>query len=165
MGFLVGIGVNQLVYIPNGYKETTMGHQSDAPRRSRMKHGIGAVLRQLDKGRVLGVALLLLALFSTTTAIAQLRAQSRLNDRQAALVRCLTNYSNGFADALDARTKATNAQQAAFDKFINKIADPNLRPGEFRVALDEYQAARAKQLAALADNPYPPAPRKICEGQ
>lgn len=84
----------------------------------------------------------------------------------ARLTACQTAYANGFADALDARSKASSDAQDALDELLSTVAaiapTPNGRD-QYRAALEEYNAKRTEAKRTQAENPYPPAPRDVCK--
>lgn len=85
------------------------------------------------------------------------------------LSRCQLAYSTGFADALDARTKANQEVTDAQDELWKTVQRGFQAPGAdaramFERQLSAYLDARTKAKAAQAGNPYPPAPRDLCPG-
>jgi hypothetical protein len=103
---------------------------------------------------VLGLAVVLLTTYTTWQT-------GRLSDCQLA-------YSNGFSDALDARTQATGEAQQALDELMATVGElmtaggsPQARE-QFRAALDEYLTKRETAKREQAANPFPLAPRDLC---
>jgi hypothetical protein len=103
---------------------------------------------------VLGLAVVLLTTYTTWQT-------GRLSD-------CQLEYSNKFADALDARTQATGEAQQALDELMAMVgqlmtagSSPQARE-EFRAALAKYLTNRDTAKRQQQDNPYPPAPRDLC---
>jgi hypothetical protein len=93
----------------------------------------------------------------------------RVADETHRLAQCQSAYANGFADALDARTKESTAvadgqdgMWLLFQEALNTAPSPDIRE-RFRVQLDTYFSARAKTKAAQVENPFPPAPRDLCK--
>jgi len=111
--------------------------------------------------RVLGGIVFVLSLLTAVQGIYQWAEVRRIADCQSA-------YSNGFADAIDARTAATGEAQNALDKLMTSVGkvmqstDPGRRD-DVQTAIREYLDARAKAKATQQANPYPPAPRDLCK--
>lgn len=90
-----------------------------------------------------------------------------LNDE----VKCFDNYANDLADSLAPRQNANEAyqlrQEAVFEATANLLAvDPADRQDAERdlaEALEDYEEAKADLDAERAKNPYPNAPREVCE--
>lgn len=120
------------------------------PRRSRF-----------TTTHVLGAVVVLLGVFTAVQSYVQGEATARLTE-------CQTAYANGFADALDARSKATQEAQEAQDELWTTVASLSPTPESrevFREALADYLAKRAAAKKAQAENPYPEPPRDVCEEQ
>lgn len=108
---------------------------------------------------VLGTVIVVLGVFTAVQSYVQGEATARLAD-------CQTAYSNGFADALDARSEATAEAQDALDELLTTVAGITPTPqgqDTFRDALKDYLDKRAKAKETQAENPYPPAPRDVCK--
>lgn len=92
----------------------------------------------------------------------------RVAEETHRLAQCQAAYANGFADAIDARTKenaAVASGQDALWTLVDKgftAPSPELRD-EFQRQLRIYLDARAKAREAQIENPYPPAPRDLCK--
>lgn len=90
-----------------------------------------------------------------------------VNNRVEHLQQCQTRYTSRFADALDARTQATNDSQAALDNLVNTIGK-NLGQGgkanqaAISRALRQYMAQREKTKHERAKHQYPEPPRQAC---
>jgi hypothetical protein len=109
-----------------------------------------------------GVIAALLVMLGIATAV-QSYVQSEATERLAV---CQQAYSNGFADALDARSDATQAAQNALDDLLSSVASITPTPqgrDQFRAALTEYLDKRAAAKRAQKEHPYPPAPRDVCK--
>lgn len=108
---------------------------------------------------VLGAVVVLLGVFTAVQSYVQGEATARLTECQAV-------YANGFADALDARSKATADAQNALDQLLSTVAAITPTPegrDKFRDALAEYLSKRAAAKKTQAEHPYPPAPRDVCK--
>lgn len=108
---------------------------------------------------VLGIVLVLLGTFSAVQAMVQSNATNRLTECQLA-------YADGFADALDARSKAATEAQEAQDELWSTVASLSPTPESrevFRDALNEYLKKRAAAKKAQADHPFPEPPRDVCK--
>lgn len=110
---------------------------------------------------VMGVVVVVLGLGTAAQGIYQDSATRRIAD-------CTRAYSNGFADAIDARSAASAASQNALDDLMTNVgklasteASPEARE-QFRKSLSEYLAKRAEAKKQQQENPYPPAPRDVC---
>lgn len=109
-----------------------------------------------------GVVAALLIVLGTATAV-QSYVQSEATAR---LTQCQTAYANGFADALDARSKAAGDAQDALDDFLFTVAEIAPTPEgreQFQRAFRDYLSKRAEAKKTQAENPYPPAPRDVCK--
>jgi hypothetical protein len=150
IGFLMGrstVAVDAIADdVVQGEGDAVPEAKQPARRRWSMNHAIGAVV-------------LALGIFTAVQAIIQSDATDRLAECQIA-------YSNGFADALDARSQATSEAQDALDELLTTVAAITPTPegrDAFRSALSEYLSKRAAAKQAQAENPYPPAPRDVCK--
>lgn len=84
------------------------------------------------------------------------------------VVACQAGYQAGFADALDARSKATQEAQDALDELMSTVgtlatgvATPQNRQ-RFAAALADYLDKRVEAKRQQQANPFPPSPRDIC---
>ncbi|MFE0021896.1 hypothetical protein [Amycolatopsis sp. NPDC059021] len=123
----------------------------DQPPRSRLRAPGGHV--------ILGLVVVLLGVLTVAQGIVTNNATRRIAECQAA-------YSNGFADALDARADATADAQTALDELMRAIsgylANPPVPPDKVRTAIGDYLAQRAKAESERQQHPYPPPPRDLC---
>lgn len=109
----------------------------------------------------IGIVVLLLTILTVVQGIAQSTETRRL-------VVCLQDYSNAFADALDARTSASNAAQSALDKLMTAVGHTFTEPpstqraAEVQRAITTYLTTRAALVREQQQHPYPPAPRDVC---
>lgn len=110
---------------------------------------------------VMGAALIGLSVFGVVQNNAQ-------DDATARLAVCQAAYANGFADALDARSKASAESQVALDEWMAKVnaiiqAPTAEAAAQIRRAFADYQAARSEAKKKQEANPYPDPPRDVCK--
>jgi hypothetical protein len=115
--------------------------------------------------KVVGAFLVLLGLFTAGQGLYQDSATRRVAE-------CTRGYANGFADALEARAGANAEAQEALDEWMTTLdrlmtdvspgADPADARDRFRDATADYLAKRAEAKKQQAENPFPPAPRDVC---
>ncbi len=111
--------------------------------------------------------MVILGLFVALLGVATAVQGYWLGSRTDEIARCQLAYSQGFADAIDARTQAaqevTNAQDELWRTVQRgfQVPGPDART-QFEKQLNDYLAARQKSKATQEQNPYPPAPRDIC---
>lgn len=111
---------------------------------------------------LLGVVVVVLGMLTVAQGFAYNHALRRI-------VACQSAYSTGFADALEARTNASNQAQQAMDTLIRSIGDnlssPNRtdRDSQVQKAISDYLAKRAEADAQRQAHPFPPPPRDICK--
>ncbi|MFK0249293.1 hypothetical protein ACIQUM_31730 [Amycolatopsis azurea] len=151
VGYLVGRAARDVhrVAIAITTEDTVPDPQLPAPRR-----------RLLTGQFVLGVVVVLLGVLTVAQGIATNNATRRITECQQA-------YSNGFADALDARASATTDAQNALDELMKTmsgyLADSPIPPDKVRAAIGDYLAKRAKAETERQQHPYPPPPRDLCK--
>lgn len=90
------------------------------------------------------------------------------SEATARLTACQTAYANGFADALDARSKASAEAQEALDTWMATLNSVIQAPSadareKIRKAFQDYLEARRDAKETQRDHPYPPAPRDVCK--
>lgn len=145
------------------------------PRRllRRVRQFAQRARRQITGVRVLGVLMIVLMVGTAVQGIVQNRAteqQARATEQQARaaeeqsraterIAACVKSYSDGFADALDARSAVSAAATDALDEFFFAIA---AAPEQARQRFDDYIAKRKAAKATQAANPYPAPPRDVC---
>lgn len=89
------------------------------------------------------------------------------------ITNCQTTFSNQFADALEARSLASQQAQDALDELMTVVgrlgASPPANPAEaeerretYRKAITGYLDKRAAVRASQQRNPYPKPPREAC---
>lgn len=117
--------------------------------------------RRVTSNGVIGVVVFVLAVGTVVQGYVASEATRRIAE-------CTKGYSNGFADALDSRSQANAAAQQALDDLMTKVGElssgvstPESR-AVFRSALNDYLAKRAEAKKQQAENPFPPAPRDVC---
>lgn len=89
------------------------------------------------------------------------------------IAECTRGYSNGFADAIEARSAATAAWQEALDQWMTTLnalmtqtppaGDPAAARQRFTDATAQYLHRRAEAQAEQRAHPYPPPPRDVCK--
>jgi len=107
----------------------------------------------------IGVVVIVLGVFTAVQSYVQADATNQL-------AVCQQAYTNGFADAIDARSAASQEAQDALDDLLSTVASITPTPqgrDQFRDALTEYLAKRAAAKQAQKEHPYPPAPRDVCK--
>lgn len=124
-------------------------------------------LRQRLSGNTVIVCVFVaLALVTAVQAYVQGEVADRQAQETQRLTECLKDYANDVADALDARSSATGQAQESLDKFIGAVstATPDVQGRDLvRRALDVYLQTRKSAKQAQAANPFPPAPRDVCQ--
>jgi hypothetical protein len=117
--------------------------------------------RRVPTGQfVLGVVVVLLGIITVAQGIVTNSTTRRITECQSA-------YSNGFADALDARSSASTDAQNALDELMKTmsgyLADAPIPPDKVRAAIGDYLHKRAKAETERQQHPYPPPPRDLCK--
>jgi hypothetical protein len=164
IGFFAGALFVRVVMEVHEIRESVVASHTDTgrPKAAQVKRGMRKVFRRLDATRLLGILLLLLALATTLQTFYQTSRSQALGEAQVRLAQCQIAYQNGFADALDARTTATNEAQQALDELVATVAQATGREAS-RAALARYIEVRERQKRTQESNPYPPAPRDVCK--
>jgi len=112
---------------------------------------------------VIGAVVVLLGIFTAANGIHQTSETRRFAD-------CTRAYSDGFADALDARSAASAQAQEALDDLmatvgqltsVGEAGTPQAQE-QFRTALSDYLTKRTEAKKKQRENPFPEAPRKVC---
>lgn len=118
--------------------------------------------RRITSNGLIGAVVFVLAVGTVVQGYVASEATRRVAE-------CTRGYSNGFADALDARSDANAAAQQALDDLMTKVGElssgvstPDSR-AVFRSALNDYLAKRAEAKKQQAENPFPLAPRDVCK--
>lgn len=121
--------------------------------------------RGLDGGVILYVIAALALLVAGFTAY-QGQADKRANDgRQQAQIRCLNDYANSVADALQARTVANEQREKALDRVLTaafRASQQKAKPADIVSALKLYQENKLHLAAEREAHPYPEPPRAVC---
>lgn len=115
--------------------------------------------------------LVVLALVSALQGVWFQWTNQAQDDQDRRILVCQAAYANGFADAIEARSSAAAAAQAASDELWITIGQLTTGTAagtpeagkQFRTALDKYLARRAEANKQQRENPYPPAPRDLCK--
>lgn len=114
--------------------------------------------RRITSMHLIGALVVILGIMTAVQGYVQNEATQRLT-------LCTQAYSNGFADAIEERSKATADAQNALDDFLTAVssATPTLEGRELvRKALADYLAKRVSAKKAQAEHPYPAPPRDVC---
>lgn len=165
VGFLAGALVVRVAMEVHEIRESVVvSHQDEGSRTKHLRVGVRRVVGKIDATRLLGIMLLLLAFATTLQTFYQAHRSAELGREQVRLSQCQITYQNGFADALDARTTATNEAQQALDELIETITQASGRDAS-RAALAKYVEVRERQKRTSEKNPFPPAPRDVCPRQ
>lgn len=158
VGFLMGrstVAADAIAGAVQAKGDKMSGTSEIAPEREPR----GAARRvRFSSFNVLLVVVIVLGVFTAVQSYVQGEATQRL-------AACQTAYSNGFADALDARSQATSQAQDALDELLSKAASavPSTEGREqVRRALSDYLAKRAEAKRTQKEHPFPPAPRDVC---
>lgn len=119
------------------------------------------------RGNAVMVLLVVFALISTAWSAVLQQASTDQGRRVEATNACLRSYSNGFADAIEARGKSAAEAQTALDELVEVVGGAlgsgTTTPTTVKQAVDKYLGKRSEQRAAQQQNPYPPPPRDLCE--
>ena len=111
---------------------------------------------------VIGLVVVMLGILTAVQGIVT-------SNRVAALQQCQAHYSNGFADALDARTKASNDSQHAMDDLVRTIGQHVTGKPEDQAAINaavsRYVAQRQTAAKQRRAHPLPPPPRESCRNE
>jgi hypothetical protein len=94
-------------------------------------------------------------------------------DRIEAVIACQKAYQTGFADAIDARSKAAAPEKAALTQWMKTLyelitkagvpgSDPAAARQKFAAATSEYLQKQEELTRKQQENPYPPSPRDVC---
>jgi hypothetical protein len=110
---------------------------------------------------VVAVVLLVLGLFTAGQGYI-------VGKRTQALAECQQQYSNGLADALDARAEANADAQQALEDWMTVVGSVMTSPtGDGRVRLltatSTYLTKRVEARQQQEEHPFPPAPRDACK--
>ncbi|HEX5119825.1 MAG TPA: hypothetical protein VFW65_31960 [Pseudonocardiaceae bacterium] len=155
VGFVGGYAIGR-VAVTGRDDSTGADVTTDAPEPPPTRHRKGFTGQQM-----LGVVVVILALATVAQGLIQSAATR-------AVVTCQQEYSNGFADALDARTAASTAAQNSLDSLIGVVGHVIEEPPspqaatEFAHAVTAYLNTRAMLKRQRQLHPYPPAPRDLC---
>ena len=150
VGFILGRLSRNVETIATVVAEEGATVTAAAPRRKRWTFE-----------KTAATALIVMGLFTAAQSLYQDSATRRVAE-------CTRAYSNGFADALDARSEANAAAQQALDELMTQVGQLSTgipteeNRGQFRTALQDYLAKRAEAKKKQQENKFPPAPRDVC---
>jgi hypothetical protein len=114
--------------------------------------------RRVTPMHVIGAVVVVLGIFTAVQGYVQSEATERLT-------LCTQAYSNGFADAIEERSKASAEAQDALDEFfftLARVAPSAEGREQMRQAFDAYVAKRSAAKKTQAEHPYPAPPRDVC---
>jgi hypothetical protein len=154
VGFLLGRAtrdVHRIAATVDTTEEDTMHHEpAGQPPRKRWWSG----------EFILGVIVVLLGVLTVAQGTVQSQETTRLQQ-------CQARYSDGFADALDARSESSDDSQKALDALVTTIgahlggaAPPDQQA--MQQAINDYVQKRRTATQLRAQHPYPPPPRDVC---
>lgn len=84
------------------------------------------------------------------------------NQQLTKYVQCQADWNSFLSRALEARSGAASEAQAAMDQLVSAVSQAK-SDEEVRTALENYQAARTRQIQTLKDNPIPKPPDELCD--
>lgn len=156
-GFLVGRTARDVHRI--AYAVTTEGEPMAKDIRLRWWDRVNARV-------VIAVLVVGLGVLTVAQGLVQSAAVRRISE-------CNTAFANQFADALEARSSASQQAQDALDELMTVVgqlgatpptseADLASRRETYRKAITGYLAKRAEVKAQQTKNPYPKPPRESC---
>jgi hypothetical protein len=157
VGYLVGRGVRDLDRIAEAVTpEGGMPERKTGPKW----------LRRITSNVIIGVIVFILGITTVVQGYVQNEATRRVAD-------CTRGYSNGFADAIDARSAASAAEREALvqwmrilDELLTKASpggDPAAARQRFAQATSEYLQKQDALRIKQQENPFPDPPRDVCE--
>lgn len=150
LGFLGGYLVGHAVRDVNRIADAVTGEEIMPPRRR---------VPRLSFQTVIAVIVVLLGVLTVIQGLVESAATQRLTQCQSA-------YSNGFADAINARAQSSAEAQDALDELVTTVggALQGNEPDRASVqqAIAGYLAKRAAVKAQQQAHPYPPPPRAVC---
>lgn len=111
---------------------------------------------------VVGLLLTLIAVISLSYSWQVSVEEQRSNDRLRTYVKCQGEWTNFFYQATTANRNASQEATAALDELITTISTATSRE-QSALALENYKAARAKQIQSQRENPLPEAPKSVCQ--
>lgn len=111
---------------------------------------------------LVGLFLTLIAVISLSYSWSASTKENRSNDRLRAYVKCQGEWTNFFYQAIVASRTASQDAQAALDELVTTVSTSTSREQSAQ-ALENYKAARAKQIQSQKENPLPEAPKSVCQ--
>lgn len=150
-GFFIGRATVAVEVVTDAVRsEGDEMRDSSPPEKKRPK---------VSSNAVIAAVLVALGLATAVQSYVQSQATARVTE-------CQTAYANGFADALDARSKATAEAQNALDDLLTTVSEVAPTPegrAQFRRALADYLEKRAEAKKTQREHPYPDPPRDLCK--
>lgn len=157
VGYLAGRGVRDLDRIAEAVTpEDGMPVHTTRPKW----------LRRFTSNVIIGITVVILGIATAVQGYVQNEATRRIAD-------CTRGYSNGFADAIDARSAASAAEREALvqwmrtlDELLTKASpggDPAAARQRFAAATSEYLKKQDDLRLKQQDNPFPEPPRDACK--
>jgi hypothetical protein len=154
-GFLAGHAARDVHRIASAVDtavDTAMTGEHDMPRHTPRR-------ARISGQTVIAVVVVLLGVLTVIQGLVQSAATDRLTQ-------CQANYSNGFADALNARSQSSTDAQEALDDLMSTVGGALQGSAVDRAAVQraitDYLAKRAAVKAQQQAHPYPPPPRATC---
>lgn len=144
VGFLLGRAVRDVHRIADAVTDEETAVPQDRPNRPRW----------LSTQLVVAAIVVLLGVLTVAQGLIQSAATERLTE-------CQADYSNQFADALEARSAATAQAQSSLDELIAVVAQ-SIDPTVIQRAVNDYLAKRDAVQREQQANPYPEPPRDAC---
>lgn len=149
-GFLAGRAARDVHRIASAVDTAVTGDHT------MTKHGPRA---RINSQTVIAIVVVLLGVLTVIQGLAQSAATDRLTQ-------CQTNYSNGFADALNARSQSSTDAQEALDDLMSTVGGALQGSAVDRAAVQraiaDYLAKRDAVKRQQQAHPYPPPPRATC---
>lgn len=124
--------------------------------------------RKITAMQVIGTVVVLLGIFTAVQGYVLNDETRRQGQETQRLGQCMIAYGNGFADALEARSNASQEAQNGLDDLLTKAvsATPTVEGRDVvRQALHDYLANRAAAKKTQAEHPFPDPPRDACKAR
>lgn len=153
-GFFMGRSTTVVEAIADAVQEGDGANEEGVAMSGSTK----SLRRRIDSVHVIGAIVVVLGVFTAVQSYVQGHATERLTV-------CTQAYSNGFADAIEQRSKASAEAQDALDEFLSAVsaATPTQQGRDLvRDALAQYLSKRADAKKAQSENPFPAPPRDVC---
>lgn len=114
------------------------------------------------RANIIGILLTLAALVSLGFSWKSTADNNKQSAQLTSFVRCQSDWTNFFYQAITAGRTANADAQAALDDLVQTVSNAKSR-AETEAALERYKAAREKQKQSLTDHPLPEAPKEACQ--